>query len=145
MCVGGARSWPSSAHEQHCLCLCFFFFFQMSELYFRTYTVVPRVKEPPDIWGVGGAGGKEPKKGGLKPRFTPQISGSEGNQVCAPKKESFSQKRGMQLLFPFKSPPLLPERDKIDKGPCSTLRGCTARPGSSVTYCSPAAPTGPSP
>ena len=30
-------------------------------------------------------------------------------------------------------------------GPCSTLRGCTARPGSSVTYCSPAAPTGPSP
>jgi hypothetical protein len=30
-------------------------------------------------------------------------------------------------------------------GPCSTLRGCTARPGLSVTYCSPAAPTGPSP
>jgi hypothetical protein len=30
-------------------------------------------------------------------------------------------------------------------GPRSTLRGCAARPGSSVTYCSPAAPTGPSP
>ena len=30
-------------------------------------------------------------------------------------------------------------------GPCSTLRGCAARPGSSVAYCSPAAPTGPSP
>ena len=30
-------------------------------------------------------------------------------------------------------------------GPRSTLRGCAARPGSSVAYCSPAAPTGPSP
>jgi hypothetical protein len=30
-------------------------------------------------------------------------------------------------------------------GPRSTLRGCAARPGTSVTYCSPAAPTGPSP
>ena len=30
-------------------------------------------------------------------------------------------------------------------GPRSTLRGCAARPGASVTYCSPAAPTGPSP
>ena len=30
-------------------------------------------------------------------------------------------------------------------GPRSTLRGCVARPGSSVAYCSPAAPTGPSP
>jgi hypothetical protein len=30
-------------------------------------------------------------------------------------------------------------------GPHSTLRGCAARPGLLVTYCSPAAPTGPSP
>jgi len=30
-------------------------------------------------------------------------------------------------------------------GPRSTLRGCAARPGLSVTYCSPAAPTRPSP